>query len=70
MKTKITKNPDRVNRLYQKGTEDWEHQFNMLLPDGKTCSDCIYANRCLTLFGQKIRNTSCQFHPNRYSEKP
>ena len=59
------------NRIlyYKEGTKDWEHQYDMLLEDGVTCKDCIYCKRCCSIFGQSEGDTSCQFYPNRFSEK-
>lgn len=38
----------------------------MLLPDGKTCADCVHVERCTTIFGAKPENTSCGFEPIRF----
>jgi len=53
---------------YKKGSEDWKAEFNMLLDDGVTCSECMHSNRCKTIFGGNDSNTSCQFHPTRFQE--
>ncbi len=65
----MKKSESRVSSFYKKGTEDWKNQYNMLLDDGLTCSDCIHSNRCITLFGQEERNTFCQFFPNKFVQK-
>lgn len=38
----------------------------MILPHDMTCSDCVYAVKCLALFGAKGRSTSCDFFPRRF----
>jgi len=38
----------------------------MALPAAFTCSDCVYAVKCLALFGVKGRSTSCDFFPRRF----
>ena len=63
------KNPDRVRESYRKWPDDWNRQYNMLLMDGKTCEDCLHANRCCSLFGQQETDTSCQFWPNKFTQK-
>lgn len=63
------KSESRVSKFYEKGTDDWKAQYNMLLPDGKSCTDCKHANKCLTLFKEEESNTRCQFYPNAYEEK-
>lgn len=62
----MKKSENRVSNYYEKGTDEWKAQYNMLLPDGFSCSDCVHSSRCITLFDQKERNTSCQFYPNRF----
>ena len=46
-----------------------KHQC-MYLPEGKTCSDCVHVKRCTALWGAKPENTSCNFEPIRFAEKP
>lgn len=41
----------------------------MQLPDGKTCADCIYVERCTLMFGAKSENTNCGFEPIRFKER-
>lgn len=39
----------------------------MKLPEGKTCADCVHADRCEALFGAVRRGfTSCDFWPSRF----
>jgi len=40
----------------------------MELPNGLTCRDCFYCNRCVTMFGAKPENTKCEFYPRRFRE--
>ena len=61
------KDPERVPSMYDSCQEDFPAQYNMLLPDGKRCSDCVTCNVCCKVFGQKENNTSCQWYPSRYS---
>lgn len=63
------KNPDRVLAGYRKYPHEWNAQYNMLLMDGVTCSECKHAQRCCTIFGQKETDTSCQFYPSKFREK-
>jgi len=64
------KSTNRVHKGYKYGTEDFNAQLDMLLPDGIKCSNCLNIKRCSSVFGQKEEQTSCQFYPNRYSPKP
>ena len=43
---------------------------NMLLPNGKTCSDCHNWKRCNTFIGLKGTETSCDWSPSRFLERP
>ncbi len=63
------KNKERVPKYYKEGSADWKAEFNMLLDDGITCGDCNHNRRCETMFGGDNKDTSCQFHPNRFSQK-
>ena len=63
------KDPERVAVMYDSAQEDFPAQYDMLLPDGNRCSDCIKSNTCCSVFGQKEGNTDCQWHPSRYSPK-
>lgn len=60
------KSPERVHSGYLPYPKDWAAQYNMLLMDGTTCSDCIHIKRCSTLFEQSPTSDSCQFHPNKF----
>lgn len=44
-----------------------KHQC-MLLPEGKTCNDCIYLEKCVFMFHGNPQNTSCGFEPIRFKE--
>jgi hypothetical protein len=63
------KSADRVPKGYQAYPDDWKRQYDMLLMDGVTCGSCAHSERCKALFGGNDANTSCQFYPNRFSEK-
>lgn len=63
------KDPERVATMYDSAAEDFPAQYDMLLPDGKRCSDCVKSNTCCNVFGQKESDTTCQWHPSRYSPK-
>jgi len=41
----------------------------MLLPEGKTCINCIYYKKCFALFGAYESRKDCDFFPNRFKEK-
>lgn len=60
------KSPERVHKCYIKYLGDWQAQYDMLLMDGKTCSDCVHTNRCVLMFDSKSTDKSCQFHPSRF----
>lgn len=64
----LGKSVDRVHKCYNyaKYPEEWKAQYNMLLPDGITCKQCVHCNKCCTIFGQKETDTKCQFHPSRF----
>lgn len=63
------KDPERVVTMYDSAAEDFPAQYDMLLPDGKRCSDCVKSNTCCNVFGQKESDTTCQWHPSRYLPK-
>jgi hypothetical protein len=54
---------------YKPGTADRDAEYDMLLPDGVTCKDCIWAKKCTTIFGSKETDTRCQFHPSRFQQR-
>ena len=41
----------------------------MKLPEGKTCADCLYSKKCVSMFGAKLENSYCDFYPVRFSQK-
>ena len=42
----------------------------MELPEGKTCQDCFYFDRCRFLLGFLVMGSrSCDWHPSRFAEK-
>lgn len=42
----------------------------MQIPGGKTCADCVHAERCIGMFGATPEDTSCGWEPIRFSECP
>jgi hypothetical protein len=40
------------------------------LPDGKTCGDCVFIQRCGSIFGHIAADESCDFFPIRYIGRP
>lgn len=42
----------------------------MDLPDGKTCADCLHAERCIEMFGATPDKTKCGWEPIRFKETP
>lgn len=38
----------------------------MDLPEGKTCGDCVYVKRCVSMFGHTITDTYCDWFPRRF----
>lgn len=63
------KSKNRIHHFYREGTQDWDAEFNMLLDDGVTCNDCVSCKRCVAMFGVESTNTTCDFYPNRFTEK-
>ena len=51
---------------YKEGTQDWNAEYNMLLDDGITCSDCVNCIKCVGIFGSKPTDDKCQFYPTRF----
>lgn len=41
----------------------------MDLPEGITCADCMHTRRCVSIFGVKETNTSCDFYPIRFQKR-
>lgn len=67
-------NIDKINVTVKCGDCDYYKEKNckhqcMYLPDGKTCADCKHSERCTTIFGAKLENTSCGFEPIRFCQK-
>lgn len=59
----------RVAKHWLKYPEEWNAQYALLLPDGISCANCKYEDRCNSMFDGKSTNTSCQFTPNRFTKK-
>lgn len=47
-----------------------DYDAEMKLPDGKTCRDCRSYSSCLALFSCPPTNTSCDWHPSKFRERP
>ena len=41
----------------------------MVLPEGKTCGDCVHFRHCSGLFGHKVSDTYCDWFPRRFYAK-
>lgn len=41
----------------------------MMLPEGKTCGDCVHIKRCEAIFGHTPTDRSCDFFPRRFLER-
>ena len=39
------------------------------LPDGKTCSDCLHLEKCVSLFGGDAGRSACDFFPSRFVDR-
>lgn len=39
---------------------------SMLLPDGKTCADCVHFQRCNAIYGHIAADEVCDWAPNRF----
>lgn len=42
---------------------------DMLLPEGKTCSDCAHYKQCVALFDCPATNTECDWAPSRFRQR-
>lgn len=42
---------------------------DMLLPEGKTCSDCRTFRRCVSLFGCRPGAVTCDWSPSAFVER-
>ncbi len=40
----------------------------MVLPEGRTCKDCLHVRKCVAIFGAKEGNDFCGFFPRRFME--
>ncbi len=40
--------------------------FDMNLPAGKTCGDCMYFRGCESLFGCEALSERCDYSPSRF----
>lgn len=45
-------------------------QVDMVLPPGRTCSDCLRYRYCERHFGCKPESRSCDWSPSRFTEIP
>lgn len=63
------KTVSRVHESYTLGTKDHRDQYRMLLPDGKTCADCRYVEKCVSMWGGNESNTRCGFGDNKFHQK-
>lgn len=36
---------------------------------GKTCGDCVHAERCVAMYGKRREDISCDFFPRKFREK-
>jgi hypothetical protein len=43
---------------------------SMMLPQGKSCSDCIHFNRCAWLIACNPNNTICDWSPSKFTQRP
>lgn len=41
----------------------------MLLPEGKTCGDCVHCYRCTRIYGMHETDTACSFFPRKFLDK-
>ena len=56
-----------MTRDYEPGRD---YAAEMKLPEGKTCADCRHFERtCRWLISYKGHETSCDWHPSKFSEK-
>jgi hypothetical protein len=63
------KSVSRVREGYTLGTRDHRDQYRMLLPDGKTCADCVHIEKCVSMWGARETNTRCTFGDNKFRQK-
>lgn len=43
---------------------------SMVLPEGKTCGDCLHFTRCSAMFGHIAADEVCDWAPSRFSPQP
>jgi hypothetical protein len=60
------KSPHRLISIHSPGSAEYKREWDKLLPDGKTCSDCVLKLHCVSMF--QDQNTYCQFSPNKFKE--
>jgi len=41
----------------------------MILPDGKTCGDCVHRRWCENIIGKTLQDDTCDFFPRRFTCK-
>jgi len=56
----------RLVSIHEPGTPEYNREKARLLPEGKTCADCVYRLHCVSMFPEM--NTYCQFYPNKFKE--
>jgi len=47
-----------------------KHFSTMDLPPGKTCHNCHFVKKCCAMFGKTPTDTTCDFFPVRFMERP
>ena len=52
-----------IDKQYGKGCTP---ETCMVLPDGKTCGDCVHIHRCKAIFGHTETDTECDWFPRRF----
>lgn len=46
-----------------------KREDEMQLPEGKTCADCTYCRKCVSIWGAKETNVRCDFNPSRFTQR-
>lgn len=41
----------------------------MNLPEGKTCGDCVFVDRCVAIFGHTPEDKYCDWFPRKFTPK-
>ena len=44
-------------------------QYNMDLPAGKTCGDCLFSPRCVAIYGHIAEDATCDWSPSQFVER-